>query len=73
MRNQEIAKIFNEIADILEIKGDNPFRIRAYRRAAQNIDGLPKDVAAISVEDLRKVPGIGADLAEKIREYVKTD
>ena len=72
MRNQEIAKIFNKIADILEIKGDNPFRIRAYRRAAQNIDGLAKDVAEISVEDLRKVPGIGADLAEKIREYVKT-
>lgn len=72
MRNREIAKIFNEIADILEIKGENPFRIRAYRRAAQNIDGLAKDVAEISVEDLIKVPGIGADLAEKIREYVKT-
>jgi len=72
MRNQEIAKIFNEIADILEIKGDNPFRIRAYRRAAQNIDGLAKDVAEMSVEDLIQVPGIGADLAEKIREYVNT-
>jgi len=72
MRNQEIAKIFNEIGDILEIKGDNPFRIRAYRRAAQNIDGIAKDVAEMSVEDLRKVPGIGADLAEKIQEYVKT-
>jgi DNA polymerase (family 10) len=59
MRNQEIAKIFNEIADILEIKEDNPFRIRAYRRAAQNIDGRAKDVAEISEEDLRKVPGIG--------------
>jgi len=72
MRNQVIAKIFNEIADILEIKGDNPFRIRAYRRAAQNIDGLAKDVSEISEEDLRKIPGIGADLADKIQEYVKT-
>lgn len=72
MRNQEIAKIFNEIADILEIKGDNPFRIRAYRRAAQNIDGLAKDLAEMSVEDLIKVPGVGTDLAEKIREYVNT-
>jgi DNA polymerase (family 10) len=72
MRNQEIAKIFNEIADILEIKGDNPFRVRAYRRAAQNIDGLAKDVAAISVAELKKIPGIGADLADKIQEYVKT-
>jgi len=72
MRNQEVARIFNDIADILEIKGDNPFRIRAYRRAAQNIDGLTKDVSEISVEELQKIPGIGADLAGKIQEYVKT-
>ena len=72
MRNQEIAKIFNDISDILEIKGDNPFRIRAYRRAAQNIDGLAKDVAEISVEELQEIPGIGADLAGKVQEYVKT-
>jgi DNA polymerase (family 10) len=72
MRNQEIAKIFNDIADILEIRGDNPFRIRAYRRAAQNIDGLAKDVAEISAEELQEVPGIGDDLAGKIQEYVKT-
>jgi len=72
MRNQEIAKIFNDISDILEIKGDNPFRIRAYRRAAQNIDGLAKDVAEISVEELQEIPGIGDDLAGKIQEYVKT-
>lgn len=70
MKNQEIARVFNEIADILEIKGENPFRIRAYRRAAQNIDGLSKDVAEMSEEELRKIPGIGADLADKIREYV---
>jgi DNA polymerase (family 10) len=72
MRNQEIAKIFNDIADILEIKGENPFRIRAYRRAAQNIDGLTKDVAETSEEELTKIPGIGADLAGKIKEYINT-
>jgi len=72
MRNQEIARIFNEIADILEIKGENPFRIRAYRRAAQNIDGLAKDVAETSLEELTKIPGIGADLAGKIKEYIDT-
>ena len=71
MRNQEVAKIFNDIADILEIRGDNPFRIRAYRRAAQNIDGLVTDVAGMSVGDLQKIPGIGADLAGKIHEYVQ--
>ncbi|MEW6738348.1 MAG: DNA polymerase/3'-5' exonuclease PolX [Nitrospirota bacterium] len=72
MKNQEIARIFNEIADLLEIKGENPFRIRAYRRAAQNIEGLPKSVEDIPKEELLKVPGIGQDLAGKIEEYIKT-
>ena len=72
MKNQEIARIFNDIADLLEIKGDNPFRIRAYRRAAQNIEGLTRDVAEISKDELMKIPGIGQDLAGKIEEYVKT-
>jgi DNA polymerase (family 10) len=72
MKNQEIARIFNEIADLLEIKGENPFRIRAYRRAAQNIEGLPKSVEEIPKEELLKVPGIGHDLAGKIEEYLKT-
>jgi DNA polymerase (family 10) len=72
MYNRHIAKIFNDIADILEIKGDNPFRIRAYRRASRNIEGLAKDVAHISADELRQIPGIGADLADKIGEYVET-
>lgn len=72
MKNQEIAKIFNDIADILEIKGENPFRIRAYRRAAMNIEGLAKEVSEIPKEELIKIPGIGQDLAGKIEEYVKT-
>ena len=72
MRNPEVARIFNEIADILEIKGENPFRIRAYRRAARNIDGLTRDVAGMQEKELLKIPGIGPDLAEKIREYVTT-
>ncbi|MBI3592385.1 MAG: DNA polymerase III, partial [Nitrospirae bacterium] len=72
MKNQEIAKIFNEIADLLEIKGENPFRIRAYRRAAQNIEGLPQNIEDIHREELLKIPGIGHDLAGKIEEYSKT-
>jgi len=72
MKNQEIARIFNEIADLLEIKGENPFRIRAYRRAALNIEGLTKDVAEITKDELVKIPGIGQDLAGKIQEYVGT-
>ncbi len=72
MKNQEIARIFNDIADLLEIKGENPFRIRAYRRAAQNIEGLTRDVAETPKDELIKIPGIGQDLAGKIEEYVKT-
>lgn len=72
MKNQQIAKIFNEIAELLEFKGENVFRIRAYRRAAQNIDGLPKDVTTLSEEELEAVPGIGKDLAGKIQEYLST-
>jgi len=72
MRNQAVAEIFNDIADILEIKGDNPFRIRAYRRAAQNIDSFARDVAETSPEELQNIPGIGADLAAKVQEYVQT-
>ncbi len=73
MKNQEIAQVFNEIADLLEIKGaDNPFRIRAYRRAAQNIEGLSKKIETLSIEDLVKIPGIGQDLADKIINYINS-
>ena len=70
MKNQQIAKIFSEIADLLELKGESVFRIRAYRRAAQNIDGLSKDVATLTDKDLTAIPGIGPDLAGKIKEFI---
>jgi DNA polymerase (family X) len=72
MKNREIAAIFNEIADYLEIKKDNPFRIRAYRRASQNLEGLSRNVEDLTEDDLTKIPGIGKDLAAKIGEYLKT-
>ena len=72
MKNQQIAKIFMEIAELLELKGENVFRIRAYRRAAQNIDGLSTDVATLSDKDLTAIPGIGPDLAAKIKEFIAT-
>lgn len=72
MVNQQIAAIFNEMADLLEIKGENPFRIRSYRRAAQNIEGLPKDAGLMTEKKLLEVPGIGQDLSAKIREYIST-
>ena len=72
MRNSEVAALFNEIADFLEIKGENPFRVRAYRRAAQAMEGLTEDVAAVAArEGLQDIPGIGKDLAGKIQEYLE--
>ncbi|MGE5851377.1 MAG: DNA polymerase/3'-5' exonuclease PolX [Candidatus Methylomirabilota bacterium] len=71
MKNIEIAKLFNEIADFLEVKDENPFRIRAYRRAAQALEGLSEDIAAIAERNaLQDLPGIGKDLAGKIQEYL---
>ena len=72
MRNADIARLFDALANLLEIKGENPFRIRAYRRAALAISSLGKDVAALSEEDLLAIPGIGKDLAGKISEYLKS-
>src|SRR5437899_12339974 len=73
MRNLEIAFIFNQIADLLEIQGANPFRVRAYRKAALNIEGLADNIETISLQGtLRNVPGIGEDLANKIDEYLRT-
>ncbi|MEW5757960.1 MAG: DNA polymerase/3'-5' exonuclease PolX [Candidatus Omnitrophota bacterium] len=73
MLNKQVADIFNEIAKILELKGDNVFRIRAYGRAALNIESLDEDLKKIVDEDrLDKIPGVGKDLAEKIREIAKT-
>lgn len=72
MKNHEIGEIFNEIADLLEIKNDNPFRIRAYRRAALSVEGLTRSAEEFSKDELLQIPGIGRDLAAKISEYINT-
>lgn len=72
MKNLEIAEIFRNIANILEIKGANVFRIRAYERAAQNIENLSQDIEDfVKEERLLEIPGIGRDLSERIREFIK--
>lgn len=74
MENREIADIFSEIADILDIEGENPFRIRSYRNAARAIGDMPESVAAMVREGkaLTDIPGIGESIAEKIMEIVST-
>ena len=71
VRNLELAELFHEVADLLEIREENVFRVRAYRRAAQQLENLGEDVVE-ALDTGRKVPGIGADLAAKIREYAGT-
>ena len=73
MKNQEIADVFYQIADLLEIKGEQPFRVRAYRRAAQRIETLEVDVEDLYRKGrLRDVPGIGESIARKIEELIET-
>jgi len=73
MKNKEVAEIFRQIAEILEIQNENPFRIRAYLKAAQSVESLSQDIAeAAQKNQLEKIPGIGKDLAQKINEIVKT-
>lgn len=74
VHNADIANIFEEIADLLEIQGENPFRIRAYRNAAREMQslGVPAAEMIAKGEDLTELPGIGDDLAAKIQELVET-
>ncbi len=74
IHNADIAAAFDEIADLLEILGENPFRIRAYRNAARQMEsmGLPVADMVAKGEDLTELPGIGDDLAAKIKEMVAT-
>ena len=74
VQNAEIAAMFDQTADLLEIKGENQFRVRAYHRAARTIDGLPQSVRSMlsAGADLTELPGIGKDLAGKIADIVTT-
>ena len=74
VQNAEIAEMFDQTAELLEIKGDNPFRSRAYRNAARVIERLPRSITSLlkAGEDLSELPGIGKDLAGKIAAIVTT-
>ena len=75
MQNGDVVKIFEELADLLEIQNANPFRVRAYRNAARTLGDLPESLAEIAgdpARNLEDLPGIGHDLAEKIKTIVTT-
>ncbi len=76
MKNAEVARFFADLADLLEIQGANPFRIRAYRNAARTIENLTESVADLARDPERKLQdldGIGKDLAAKIHTIVETN
>jgi DNA polymerase (family 10) len=70
--NGAIARVLREIADLLEIKNENPFKIRAYRNGADITSNHPHELAALDEPGLREIPGIGKDLAARIREIAET-
>lgn len=74
VHNREIAAIFTEVADLLDIRGENQFRVRAYRNAARTVAESSRQMSEIvdSDEELEDLPGIGEDLAGKIRTILET-
>jgi DNA polymerase (family 10) len=74
VHNDDVSQVFNRLADLLEIEDANPFRVRAYRKAAATVAELPTSVAEMvtSGAGLDGLPGIGEDLAGKIREICET-
>jgi len=71
--NEDVAMVFDAIAQLLEARGENPFKIRAYRSAVRTLDTLEEPVAAIHARgDLRKIPGFGEAIAAKTQEILAT-
>ncbi len=74
VHNKEIADKLNELADMLDIKGENEFRVRAYRNAVRSLSGYTRNISEMveNHEDISSLPGIGKSMSEKIEEIVKT-
>lgn len=74
MENLEISRVLSQLADLLEVQGANPFRIRAYRNAARFVDSLATPLRKMVAEDvdLTELPSIGKDMASHIRELIQT-
>jgi DNA polymerase (family 10) len=73
MKNSEVAQVFQDIADLLELKGETPFKVRAYQKAVRSIEHLPVELDQLTTEGkLREVPGIGDAIEKKIVELLTT-
>ncbi|MEW5817261.1 MAG: helix-hairpin-helix domain-containing protein, partial [Spirochaetota bacterium] len=76
MKNNELASIFHTISELLELKGENPFKIRSYQKVAQVLETFSEEAAAIyqrgGILELREIPGVGEAIARKIEELLQT-
>lgn len=73
MQNLRLASIFREMADLLELKGESPFKVRAYRKAAEQLEQLPRDlVEVVRSGEIERLPSFGQALVAKSREFVET-
>jgi DNA polymerase (family 10) len=73
MRNREVAGLLYNISELLEITGENPFKIRAYAKAARAIEGMSEDIEKVAGEKkLKEIPGVGEAIAAKLEEYMAT-
>jgi DNA polymerase (family 10) len=74
LKNSEVANVFRDVADLLELKGENVFKIRAYQKAARAIEYHPRELKVMidDGEDLQSIPGVGEAIAKKATELIKT-
>jgi DNA polymerase (family 10) len=73
LKNLELSRIFEQIAKILKIKGENPFKIRAYEKITLVLENLPLDIETIYQQGgVSNIPGVGAGIAKKIEEFLTT-
>jgi DNA polymerase (family 10) len=73
MKNRDIARILESIADILELKGESVFRVNAYHKAARIMQDLTRDVEQVAAAgQLKDLPGFGKSMVEHVEEYLRT-
>ncbi len=69
--NEQVAALLQEYADLISITGGEQFKARVYEKAARAIGGHPQDISGLDVAELKKIPNVGASIAEKIVEYLR--
>jgi DNA polymerase (family X) len=70
--NEEVAGLLREYAELTQITGGDPFRVRNYEKAARSVRGWADDIGRLDAKGLKAIPGVGASIAAKIAEYLQT-